>query len=65
MFCKPDVSDVLKPDVLKPDVLKPDVLWVYPHTSIRSNCSGSGRIGIILPDPDVRPDLIFLTQKSA
>jgi hypothetical protein len=24
-FCKPDVSDVLKPDVLKPDVL-----WVYP-----------------------------------
>jgi hypothetical protein len=32
-FCKPDVSDVLKPDVLKPDVLKPDVLWVYP-----SNC---------------------------
>ncbi len=33
-FCKPDVSDVLKPDVLKPDVLKPDVLkpdvlWVY------------------------------------
>ncbi|MFO0001035.1 MAG: hypothetical protein ACK559_07895, partial [bacterium] len=25
-FCKPDVSDVLKPDVLKPDVLKPDVL---------------------------------------
>jgi hypothetical protein len=35
MFCKPDVSDVLKPDVLKPDVLKPDVLkpdvlWVYP-----------------------------------
>jgi hypothetical protein len=29
MFCKPDVSDLLKPDVLKPDVLKPDVLWVY------------------------------------
>jgi hypothetical protein len=29
-FCKPDVSDVLKPDVLKPDFLKPDVLWVYP-----------------------------------
>jgi hypothetical protein len=28
-FCKPDVSDVLKPDVFKPDVLKPDVLWVY------------------------------------
>ncbi len=33
-FCKPDVSDVLKPvvlkpDVLKPDVLKPNVLWVY------------------------------------
>jgi hypothetical protein len=23
-FCKPDISDVLKPDVLKPDVL-----WVY------------------------------------
>jgi hypothetical protein len=28
-FCKPDVSDVLKPDVLKPNVLKPDVLLVY------------------------------------
>jgi hypothetical protein len=28
-FCKPDVSDVVKPDVLKPDILKPDVLWVY------------------------------------
>ncbi len=28
-FCKPDVSDVLKPGVLKPDLLKPDVLWVY------------------------------------
>jgi len=28
-FCKPDVSDVLKPDVLKPNVLKLDVLWVY------------------------------------
>ncbi len=24
-FCKPDVSDVLKPNILKPDVLKPDV----------------------------------------
>jgi hypothetical protein len=30
-FCKPDVSDVLKPDVLKTDALKPDVLWEYPH----------------------------------
>jgi hypothetical protein len=29
MFCKPDVSDVLKPNVLKPDVLKPDVFWGY------------------------------------
>ncbi len=29
MFCKPDVSDVLKPEVFKPDILKPDVLWVY------------------------------------
>jgi hypothetical protein len=33
-FCKPDVSDVLKPDVLKPDVLKPDVLWVYRRPTL-------------------------------
>jgi hypothetical protein len=33
-FCKPDVSDILKPDVLKPDILKPDVLWVYPFYTI-------------------------------
>jgi hypothetical protein len=37
MFCKPDVSDVLKPDVLKPDVLKPDVLWVYRKKSYLPN----------------------------
>ncbi len=35
-FCKPDVSDVLKPDVLKPDVL-----WVYPQI-----CSNSIHYGL-------------------
>ncbi len=35
-FCKPDVSDVLKPDVLKPEVLKHDVLWVYQRSSGRN-----------------------------
>ncbi len=36
-FCKPDVSDVLKPDVLKPDVLKPDVFWVYRTYTLDSS----------------------------
>jgi hypothetical protein len=38
MFCKPDVSDILKPDVLKPDILKPDVLWVYQQKSLYEIC---------------------------
>ncbi len=59
-FCRPDVSnvlkpdvlkpdvlkpDVLKPDVLKPDVLKPDVLWVYRRRGQERGGTGQDRAG--------------------